>query len=104
MAFGHFDAASFQMHKKVDFYNFATAEWTESSEYPFGYIYYAPIIYHKDAYYVFGGNNGGNDRIARMDANTRTWKDLSPGKLSHGRWGHAVLVIEESFLVFGGYV
>ena len=108
MALGHYDVATHQMHNKVDFYNFATSKWTESSEYPFhGYIFYAPIVYHKNAYYVFGGTSGsrhGYDRLARMDAQTRTWKELTPGKLSHERWGHAVVVIEESFLVIGGYV
>ena len=68
------------------------------------WIYSAPVVHYKSAFYIFGGytsKNGNNEnRIARLDSNNFTWSLV--GELNQGRSGHNIIEIQDQILVVGG--
>ena len=57
------------------------------------------IVYHNEAFYVFGGGN--LDKIGRFDGVTRVWS--LAGTLKSSRKGHSVIYDGiKTFLVIGG--
>ena len=67
------------------------------------YVSYAPIIFVRDAFYVFGGDTDISDSdtiIAKLDADL-TWTKV--GELNKGRHGHNVIFDGSFALVVGGY-
>ena len=123
MALGHRSKDSSKSHSKLEFFNFASGNWTivsnkkliclnsvlfQATTYPYhSTIINVPIIYHKSSYYVFGGkaqysgDSYAYDDIARFDEQ-RTWKRLEPGKLIKARYGHEVVMFGDSFMIIGG--
>ena len=73
------------------------------------YICLAPIVYHSNAFYVFGGDfdfeiNGDQESniIGRLDASTMTW--TKAGELVYARQGHGAIFNGDVFIVAGGEV
>ena len=66
------------------------------------FIYNAPIVYHSNAFYVFGGViDGPNSKtIGRLDASTLTW--AKAGELNYARYGHGAIYNGERIIVAGG--
>ena len=64
-------------------------------------LWYAPVIYHLNAFYVFGGwVTGSTNIIAKLDASTTTWSDV--GRLQQARYIHSVIHNGANFIVVGG--
>ena len=66
------------------------------------FIYNAPIVYHSNAFYVFGGYVDGSTSniIGRLDASTLTW--TKAGELNYARDGHGAIYNGERIIVAGG--
>ena len=67
------------------------------------FIARAPIVYHSNAFYVFGGYVDGSysKTIGRLDASTLTW--TKAGELNYARYGHGAIYNGERIIVAGGY-
>ena len=62
---------------------------------------YAPIVYHHDSFYVFGGKTRFTEKtIGRLDIATQRWSKA--GELNRARYGHGVIYDGEVFIVAGG--
>ena len=68
------------------------------------YLEDASSVYHKQAYYVFGGSSSEKSymtEIGRLDEVKRTWSFA--GHLNEGRSSHGVIFDGSRFLVIGGF-
>ncbi|XP_046453722.1 leucine-zipper-like transcriptional regulator 1 [Daphnia pulex] len=64
------------------------------------------IVAHKEAIYVFGGDNGKNmlNDLLRFDVKEQSWgRAFSTGTPPAPRYHHSAVVHESSMFVFGGY-
>ena len=71
----------------------------------YDYIAFAPIVYHSNAFYVFGGlidNHVNSNIIGRLDASSLTW--TKAGELNYARNGHGAIYNGERIIVAGGEV
>ena len=67
------------------------------------YIYYAPIVFIRDAFYVFGGHtdkSSTDTQIGKLDANS-VWSKV--GDLQTGRSGHNAIFDGTYALIIGGW-
>ena len=66
------------------------------------YIFAAPIIYHSNAFYVFGGyvDRSSSKIVGRLDASTLTW--TKAGELNYARDSHGAIFNGERIIVAGG--
>ena len=66
------------------------------------FIAQAPIVYHANAFYVFGGLDDGyvSKTIGRLDASTLTWSKA--GELNYARYAHGAIFNGEWIIVAGG--
>ena len=62
-------------------------------------VYRNPIVYKNGQFYLFGGD-GAESVIAKLDVTTKTWTQV--GSLNQGRYGHAVVVRSNDFIIVGG--
>ena len=67
------------------------------------YIAHSPIVYHTNAFYVFGGyvDDYSSNTISRLDASTFTW--TKAGELKYARDSHGAIFNGERIIVAGGY-
>ena len=95
---------SYNDEDKAEIYNFETERWTAVASYPFGYVYYAPVIHSRDSFYIIGGSTGialHGQTIARFSMDTMRW--TRAGNLNDGRFGHGAIELGDSFLIIGGW-
>lgn len=67
------------------------------------YIILAPITYHMNAFYVFGGSvdySYSTNIIGRFDTLTMTWRKA--GELKSERYGHGAIFNGEMMIIAGG--
>ena len=65
------------------------------------YAFYAAIFYAGDFYY-FGGTDGNDlSSILRLNAASWTWSNV--GQMNSPRWGHAVTLVGNTFIIIGGF-
>ena len=67
------------------------------------YIYEAPIVFIREAFYVFGGRTekaSYDTQIGKLDANS-VWSKV--GDLQTGRYGHNAIFDGTYALIVGGY-
>ena len=67
------------------------------------YIYHAPIVFIREAFYVFGGRTDKShfdNQIGKLDANS-VWSKV--GDLQTGRRGHNAIFDGTYALIVGGY-
>ena len=95
MACGHFD------HSSCEYWDLSHNYWHSIDAYPFAtdLIQYA-VVYHNLAFYYFGGYQDSKT-IAKLDSQTYEWTKV--GELNQGRYSHAVIQLDNSFLCIGGY-
>ena len=79
--------------------------WKPLLDYPYAdSISQAPILYHVDSFYVFGGYDRTNNKlvsaIARFTVSSGKWS--KPGELTTKRRNHGAILIDGSFIVIGG--
>ena len=65
-----------------------------------GFVRSQAVIYNDGAFYTFG-SYPDTDEIARLDAVTYIWSLV--GSLNAARRGASAIVIDDSFLVVGGW-
>ena len=67
------------------------------------YIYYAPIVNHLNAFYVFGGKIDGDPSniIGRLNALTLRW--AKAGELKLARHGHGAIFNGDVIIIACGY-
>ena len=86
---------------------FEDGDWIDIQEAPVGRSlnYYAVVFYGANFYY-FGGTDRKNllsimlSSILRLNAATWTWSNV--GNLNSVRYGHKVILVENTFMVIGG--
>ena len=63
---------------------------------------YAPVLFHFDMFYVFGGdsNVGKSKMIGRLDPSTTKWSKA--GDMIKARHAHGVLFNGDVFIIAGG--
>merc|ERR1712227_391631 len=66
-------------------------------------FYKNPIVHNNGRFFLFGGRYAGynEDVIAMLDVATRSWSRV--GSLNEGRYGHAVVVRQNDYIILGGY-
>ena len=78
--------------------------WIHTEEPPIdgeGYASYA-VIFHGSSHYYFGGYYQGYlDSILRLQSGSWTWTNV--GQMNSARSSHAVTLVNEMFMVVGGY-
>ena len=66
-------------------------------------ISYQPVVYHDDAFYVFGGTNGGDRReIFKLASENGLWTWIQLGSMVKQHDQHNVIYLNGHFLVVGG--
>ena len=66
-------------------------------------ISYQPVVYHDDAFYVFGGTNEGDRReIFKLASQNGLWTWTQLGSMVKGHDLHNVIYLNGHFLVVGG--
>ena len=65
-------------------------------------MYYYAVIFHGSSHYYFGGfSDGFLDSILRLQSGSWTWSNV--GRINQARNGHAVTLVNETFMVVGGF-
>ena len=88
----------------AELYLVKESRWQPVDAYPFGdFIFFAPVVGVNDDFYVFGGyvDYAESPTIAQFSTRTQTWSHI--GGLLTRRDGHSVTVLDDQFLIIGGY-
>ena len=77
--------------------------WSDIEEAPVGgYFAHYAVIFDAGNFYYFGGYNGGVlNTIFRLSGETWTWSNA--GRLNSARSSHGAALVEDTFMVIGGY-
>ena len=82
--------------------------WSDIEEPPVdGGMYLYAVVVQGSSHYYFGGyyvsadgSNVGLDSILRLQSGSWTWSNV--GQINSARYGHAVILIGQKFMVVGG--
>ena len=59
------------------------------------------VIFHGSSHYYFGGAQSGHSKsILRLQSGSWTWSNV--GQMNSARYGHAVTLVNGTFMVVGG--
>ena len=95
--------SSWPLHTKAE--KFENGAWTDVQDIPLETsLNYFAAIYDAGYFYYFGGYDHGpvNDinSILRLSEETWTWSNV--GQLNRPRRSHAVILVDNTFMVIGG--